>query len=43
MVRNRIKFKPFKLGKEKKEKKIILTEDDFNHNYFMNRETRRKK
>jgi len=30
------------LGKEKKkEKEIILTEDDFNHNYFINRELRR--
>ena len=32
------------MGKEKKkEKKVILTEDDFNHNYFINREVRRKK
>ena len=41
MVRNRIKFKSLILGKKEKEKKIILTEDDFNHNYFMNREIRR--
>jgi len=31
------------MGKEKKEKKVILTEDDFNHNYFINREMRRKR
>ena len=41
MVRGRIKFKPLILGKEKEEKKVILTEDDFNHNYFINRELRR--
>jgi hypothetical protein len=29
------------MGKEKKKEKIVLTEDDFNHNYFMNRELRR--
>jgi len=31
------------LGKEKKKEKVILTEDDFNHNYFINREMRRKR
>jgi hypothetical protein len=31
------------LGEEKKEEKVILTEDDFNHNYFINREVRRKR
>ena len=30
------------MGKEKK-KKVVLTEDDINHNYFINRELRRVK
>ena len=29
------------LGKKKKKRKVILTEDDFNHNYFINRELRK--
>ncbi len=41
MVRRRAKLKSLILGKEKKEKKVVLTEDDFNHNYFINRELRR--
>lgn len=51
MVRNRIKFKPFKLGKEKKKEvtksnnwwveDISINLDDFESNYFINREVRR--
>ena len=51
MVSNRIKFKPFKLGKEKKKKEIKQIQwwvedskielDDIEHEYFINRELRR--
>lgn len=37
-----LNLNPLSWGK-KEEEKIILTEDDFNHNYFINRELRRKK
>lgn len=33
------RFKSFKYFKKKE--KVVLTEDDFNHNYFINRELRR--
>ena len=32
-----LNLNPLSWGKEK-EKKVMLTEDDFNHNYFINRE-----
>ena len=35
-----LNLNPLSWGK-KKEKKVILTEDDFNHEYFINRELRR--
>ena len=52
MVFKRIKFKPFKLGKEKKKKigsidwwkeDIWIELDDIEHNYFINKELRRVK
>ena len=40
-----LNLNPLSLGERKKRKKekVILTEDDFNHNYFINREMRRKR
>ena len=43
MVRRTIKIKYLILGKKEEKKKVILTEDDFNHAYFINRELRRKR
>jgi len=39
MIQRIIKLKSLIMGKEKK-KKVNLTEDDFNYNYFINRELR---
>ena len=36
-----LNLNPLSWGKKKKKEKVILTEDDFNHNYFINRELRR--
>ena len=38
-----LNLNPLSWGKKKKKEKVILTEDDFNHNYFINREMRRKR
>ena len=50
MVPNRIKFESYKLGKKEKKKEMKwwledmhIELDDFEHNYFINRELRRVK